>query len=272
MAHPLASGAPIHRAREGDVHGAATAAEPSSTRTVERALTLLAEVCASEGLTLAGAARLTELPASTALRLLRTLEAGAFVRRDSDGTFHPGPRVIQLGAMAFGRQSLATMAEPALHRIVAACGETAYVHIAGPPGSALTIAMVEGTWSVRHSSWVGHRVGTPGTALEAALAGVTGPQGFIALPSVAEPDVTAVAAPIERPVGRRVPRWAVAGVISVVGPTYRLTQERVDALGAIVSREARGLARAFAELEVPDPESTPSPTASGIAEAEVPAR
>ncbi|MEP6853055.1 MAG: helix-turn-helix domain-containing protein [bacterium] len=216
---------------------------------MERALALLAEVCDAQGLSLAAVARLVELPASTALRLLRTLEASAFVRRDLDGTFHPGPRVIQLGAMAFGRQSLATLAEPALRRIVAACGETAYVHIAGPPGSALTIAMVEGTWSVRHASWVGHRVATPGTALEAALGGTIGPDGFVALPSPAEPDVTAVASPIERPIGGRVPRWAVAGVISVVGPTYRLTRQRVDALGAIVSHEARELAGAFAALD-----------------------
>ena len=53
-----------------------------ATRTVERALALLSEVCAGEAVTLTECARHTGLPASTALRLLRTLESVGFVSRD----------------------------------------------------------------------------------------------------------------------------------------------------------------------------------------------
>lgn len=236
-------------------------ASASSTRTVERALALLAEVCDHERVTLAQCARSTHLPPSTALRLLRTLEARSFVRRDSDGSFHAGPRMIQLGAMTFGRQALATIADPALRRIVAECGETVYLLIAGPPGSAMTIGMAEGTFSVRHSSWVGHRIAIGGCAIGRTLAGEVGPLGYLAFPSPAEPDVTAVAAPVERPlagasarVARACPGGtsaAVAAVISVVGPTYRLDGERVRAVGSVVSREARALARAFDALGAP---------------------
>ena len=50
------------------------------TRTVERALALLATVCREDAPSLTECARSTELPPSTALRLLRTLERADFER------------------------------------------------------------------------------------------------------------------------------------------------------------------------------------------------
>jgi urocanate hydratase len=232
----------------------------NSTRTVDRALALLAEVCDHDSVSLAQCARSTHLPASTALRLLRTLEARSFVRRDEGGSFRAGPRMIQLGAMTFGRQALATLAEPSLRRIVAECGETAYLFIAGPPGSAMTIGMVDGTFSVRHSSWIGHRIPVGNCAIGRAMAGElnTGDEPsswYVAMPMPAEPDVTAIAAPIERPLiraasaGQSTHAQAIVGVISVVGPTYRLDDERISAIGSIVSRECRALGEAFASFD-----------------------
>ncbi|MCW2528392.1 MAG: IclR family transcriptional regulator [Pseudonocardiales bacterium] len=241
----------------------------NSTRTVDRALALLAEVCDHDSVSLAQCARSTHLPASTALRLLRTLEARAFVRRDEGGSFRAGPRMIQLGAMTFGRQALATLAEPALRRIVSECGETTYLFIAGPPGSALTIGMVDGTFSVRHSSWIGHRIPIGNCAIGRAMAGglnnssesngarEPARERFVAMPMPAEPDVTAIAAAVERPlIGASVPArrtradaHAVVGVISVVGPTYRLDDERIRAIGSIVSRECIALGESFASID-----------------------
>ena len=214
-----------------------------STRTVDRALALLAEVCAHDRVNLADCARRTALPASTALRLLRTLEAAGFISRDDDGNFHSGPRMVQLGALAYGRQRLVAVAEPAMRRIVAECGESTYLGVAGPAGMALYIGMVEGTYSVRHTSWVGRTVNVEGTALGAALSGRVGPQGFTALRSAVEADVAAVAAPIRR-AGSGADA-GVAGVISVVGPAYRLDESRLSQVGAIVSREAQALSRRF---------------------------
>ena len=74
----------------------------SSTRTVDRALGLLAVVCDNDAITLSDGARRAGLPASTALRLLRALEASGFVRRDEAGSYRPGPRLVQLGASALG--------------------------------------------------------------------------------------------------------------------------------------------------------------------------
>lgn len=217
---------------------AVPAAAASSTRTVQRALGLLAQVCAEGAISLTECARRVELPASTALRLLRTLESTGFVVRDDRGFFRPGPRMIQLGAAALGRQSLVGKAEPSLQRIVAETGESAYISVLGPGDTALYVGMVEGTYAVRHTSWVGRTVPLEGSAVGAALRGVVPKLGYIALRSSVEPDVTAIAAPIRRPGG-------IAGAISLVGPTYRIDDKKMSAFGRIVSREARVIAQQF---------------------------
>ena len=218
-----------------------------STRAVDRALSLLAEVCGQDSVNLADCARGTGLPASTALRLLRTLESTGFVHRDGAGSFHAGPRMIQLGALAYGRQNLVAEAEPAMRRIVSECGESTYLAVPGTVGTALYVGMVEGTYSVRHTSWVGRSVSTDGTAVGAAMAGWTGPDGFVALRSAVEVDVTAVAAPVRR-AGTRSSAGAgdpVAAVLCVVGPSYRLDENRLHDVGMIVTREARALSQRF---------------------------
>jgi IclR family transcriptional regulator, acetate operon repressor len=208
----------------------------SSTRTVDRALGLLAVVCDEEAVSLSECARRASLPASTALRLLRTLEGSGFVARGDDGSFRAGPRLVQLGASALGRHSLVGLAEPALRRIVAATGETAYLSIAGPKETAIYIAMVEGTRAVRHTSWVGRALPSADLAVGAALRGAVGPSGYIAERDRAEPDVTAIVAPIRRPGG------GIAGALSLLGPSYRIDDNAMHAYGQIVSTEAHALA------------------------------
>jgi IclR family acetate operon transcriptional repressor len=217
----------------------------TSTRTVDRALALLAEVCAQDSITLSECARRAALPASTALRLLRTLEGSGFVTRNDEGTFGAGPRLIQLGASALGRQTLVRLAEPALHRIVAATGESAYLSIAGPNNTAIYIAMVEGTHSVRHTSWIGRSVPLENLAVGRALNNLVPASGFVAERDRLEPDVTAIVAPIRRPGGAS---GGVAGALSVLGPTYRIDDETMLQYGQIAAAEAANLAR---QLGVP---------------------
>jgi urocanate hydratase len=206
----------------------------ASTRTVERALGLLAEVCAEGSISLSECARRAHLPTSTALRLLRTLEATGFVVRDSTGSFSAGARLIQLGAYAVGRQSLVRLAQPGMQRIVAATGETTYLSIAGPSETAIYIAMVEGTHAVRHTSWVGKSMPFANLAVGRALTGSVSADGYVAERDRVEPDVTAIAAPIRRSAG-------VAGALSLLGPTYRIDSRTMRKYGHIVSREAEAI-------------------------------
>ena len=216
-----------------------------STRTVDRALALLGQVCAEDSITLSECARRAELPASTALRLLRTLEGSGFVARDDLGSFRAGPRLIQLGAAAIGRNTLVRLAEPALLRIVGATGESAYLSIAGPNDTAIYIAMAEGTHSVRHTSWIGRSVPLNNLAVGRVLVGAVRNGDYVAERDRLEPDVTAIVAPLLRPGG-------VAGAVSVLGPTYRIDDDTMHRYGRIVADEAASLA---AQLGVPNPAS-----------------
>lgn len=210
----------------------------SSTRTVERALILLAEVCAAGPIALSECARRVKVPTSTALRLLRTLEGNDFVARDPDGLYDAGPRLLQIGAAALGRQDLLAMVRPALDRIVGQTGESSYLSVRGPVDTALYLDLVEGTHSIRHTSWVGRTVPLGGTAVGTVLQGHVGPKGYVAMRSAVEPDVTAIAAPIRRPGG-------IVGAISLVGPTYRIDEELMTTYGAIVTGEAVALSTQF---------------------------
>jgi urocanate hydratase len=210
-------------------------AAPQSTRTVDRALELLAAVCSEGSITLSECARRAQLPTSTALRLLRTLESSGFVVRDSGGSFSAGARLIQLGAFALGRQSLVRLAEPAMRRIVAATGESTYLSITGPGDTAIYIGMVEGTHAVRHTSWVGRSVPLANLAVGRALTGSVPAVGYVAQRDRMERDVTAIAAPIRRPGG-------IAGALSLLGPNYRIDDRTMHAYGHIVSCEAQAIA------------------------------
>jgi urocanate hydratase len=208
----------------------------SATRSVERALALLAAVCGGGSSTLAECARITDLPASTALRLLRTLEHGEFIARDAEGGYRAGPRMVQLGAQALAQEQLVQLCGPALQNLVSATGESAYLSVHGPGQTALYVAMIEGTHSIRHSSWVGRTIPLEGSAAGSALLDRVPERGYVVFRSSVERDVTAIAGPIRRPGG-------VAGALSIVGPDYRLDQPTSERYGRFLAREAASVAQ-----------------------------
>ncbi|TCP42625.1 IclR family transcriptional regulator [Tamaricihabitans halophyticus] len=212
--------------------------QPTATRSVDRALQLLAEVTDSGAVSLAEAARRANVPTSTALRLLRTLESWGFVRRAPDGEFAPGPRLLQLGVSALSADSLTSHAHAHLTDLCATTGESAYLAVPGPDDTALYLDQVATTKAIRHVSWVGRSVPLAGTAIGAALLGQVGDQGFTALRSTLEPDVTAVAAPVRISTGT----GEVVAALSVVGPSYRISDVDLAAFGGLVLEHANVLA------------------------------
>jgi IclR family transcriptional regulator, acetate operon repressor len=212
-----------------------------TARTVERALALLAAVSETAEISLSDCARRTALAPSTALRLLRTLEASGFVAREGGG-YRPGARLIQLGALALGRQSLVTLVRPSLQRIVERTGESTYFVTRGAGNTALYLAMVEGTHAIRHTSWVGRAIDLEDLAVEKALDGDVPANGYVAQRDRDSPDVTAIAAPVSWTGG-------VAGALNLLGPTYRMDEETMHTYGSIVAREAATLGRRLGAQE-----------------------
>ncbi|MDR1152454.1 MAG: helix-turn-helix domain-containing protein [Bifidobacteriaceae bacterium] len=203
-------------------------------RAVDRAMSLLAAVCESGPLALSDAARATGLPVSTASRLLKTLEAAGFVRRDADAAYGPGARILQLGALALSSQFLPEFAATAMERLAATTGESVYLAVPGHRSTALYVAITEGTHSVRHVNWVGRTVPLDGSAVGAVLRGLTPAKGYIAVRGGVEEDVTAIAAPI-------VLKSRTMAALTLLVPTYR-------AGVATVKDHGRRLAAATADL------------------------
>lgn len=216
-------------------HRPADAAAPA-TRTVERALELLeAAASATDGLTLTELAQQTGLSASTASRLLSTLQLHRFVTRTADGRFGAGPRLRQLAVSAMREDSLYELAGPHLIALARETQETANVGIALDDARVLYLRQHSSPQFVRVAGWTGRTIPRRDTALGAALDGRTGPEGFVVRRSAVEPDVTSIAAPIQGGGG------AIVGALSVLAPRYRTTEEQEQTYGRLVAAHAREL-------------------------------
>ena len=214
----------------------------TGTRTVERALTLLAAV-AEDGGTLSQLARAAELSPSTASRLLATLAGQELVRRDEHGRYHPGARLRQLAAASLRRDPLHELAGPHLSALAAETGETANLAVAADCRHVVYLRQVAGPKLVQTAAWVGRTVPSRGTALGAALRGEVDDHGYVARAGAVEPDVTSIAAPVFGPDGE------VAAALSVLAPSYRVTARRIDACGRAVARHAAELSRSLGAPE-----------------------
>ena len=208
-------------------------AEPS-TRTVERALALLATICDRGGANLADSARECDLAPSTALRLLRTLETSGFVTREQFGTYRPGSRIIQLGAQALSNESLVDLARPVMEKLVEETGESVYLSVEGHRATALYISIVEGTHSVRHASWVGRTVPLERSAAGRALRGRIPAEGYVVVERGVEADVTAIACPVYS-------QARTVAALSLVIPSYRLTASEATECGKMLASAAANL-------------------------------
>lgn len=201
-------------------------AEPS-TRTVERALALLASICDRGGANLVDSARDCELAPSTALRLLRTLETTGFVSKDESGIYRPGSRIIQLGAQALSDESLVDLARAAMEELSTDTGESVYLSVEGHAATALYIGIVEGTHSVRHASWVGRTVPLDISAAGHALQGKVPEAGYVVVERGVETDVTAIACPVYS-------QARIVAALSLVIPSYRLTASQATEYGRML--------------------------------------
>ncbi len=205
-------------------------AEPS-TRTVERALALLATICDRGGANLVDSARECELAPSTALRLLRTLETSGFVTKEEFGMYRPGSRIIQLGAQALSNEPLIDLARPAMEKLVEETGESVYLSVEGHRATALYIGIVEGTHSVRHTSWVGRTVPLDNSAAGQALRGQVPDCGYVVVERGVEADVTAIACPVYS-------QARIVAALSLVVPTYRITATKAAEYGRLLASGA----------------------------------
>lgn len=205
------------------------------TRTVDRALALVAIVADRGPITLTEAATEGYLSVSTAMRLLRTLESWQFVARNENGQYLVGRRMIEIGAQALSQERLYDLAGDVLADLTAETLETSYLGVPASDGTVIYLRQVESPRPVRHVGWVGRKVSFEGTAIGVVLSGKTPAIGYATNPAQASDDAVAFAAPV-------VVAEEVAGALSVVVPRFRLSEEVSVRIGSMVKQHAERLA------------------------------
>jgi len=210
----------------------------TGTRTVERALTLLAAVAQGGG-TLSQLARTANLSPTTASRLLATLAGQDLVRRDEHGRYHAGTRLRQLAAASLRTDPLHELAGSHLATLAAETGETANLAVAADSRQVVYLRQVASPRLVQTAAWAGRTIPRRGTALGAALRGDVGEHGYVARSGAVEPDVTSIAAPVHGADGE------IVAALSVLAPNYRMTARRVEACGRAVARRAAELSESL---------------------------
>lgn len=236
----------------------------STVQSVDRAIAIL-EILARQGAT-----RVTDLAAeldvhkSTAFRLLAALEQGGLVEQSGDrGRYRLGFGVVRLAGAATAQLDLAKESAPVCRRLAEEVGET--VNIAVPrDGDAVNISQVRGPSAISGHNWVGQRTPshatssgkvllafgalrlpeeparfTPLTVTDPALLGLDAIRlrGWAATVEELELGLNAVAAPIRGGDG------TVLAAVSVSGPSYRLTPERLPEVGELLADGAREISR-----------------------------
>ncbi len=222
-------------------------ADQLTVRAVQRAFDLLGCFSpTSPTLTLSEFARASGLAVSTVSRLLGTLEAAGFVARIESGRYVCGGRLVQIALTALHSTSVYDLAPPYLQKLTDRTGESAYL---GVPHKADEIIYTRQSLSprtIKHAAWLGRVVPRDRTAIGAAAGGRTGPGGFVSTRDTIEPDTTAVAAPVRGADG------TIVAALSVVGPTYRISDAQLRRFGRWVAEAAGELSRALGAFSSQD--------------------
>ncbi|GDY30987.1 IclR family transcriptional regulator [Gandjariella thermophila] len=138
------------------------------SQSLDRGLILLGELSRRGPRTLDELARALGVHKTTALRLLRTLEAHRFVRREEPRHYRLGSALFDLANQALEERDVRRAAEPALRELNAATGHT--VHLASyEGGEAIYIDKFDGRHPVRMYSRVGRRAPLHCTAVGKVL-------------------------------------------------------------------------------------------------------
>ncbi len=239
-----------------------------SIRAVERALdVLLCFTSQTSELTMSQISELIGINKSTVHRLLSTLEGKRFVERDpSTGVYRPGLRLLQMASLAMEQNSLRRLAAPFLHDLCNQYREN--VNLALLDGAdVIYVDVIEGSQRVKLAAVPGQRLPAFCTAsgkailaflsedhvkhvLERGMPGytqttITSPEefledvheirrrGFAISEQEFEDGINAIAVPIcNQPIAS----------VSIAGPAYRLTRERMFEIGPNLLVTAKNIA------------------------------
>lgn len=170
-------------------------------------------------------------PVSTTQRLINTLTVIGMLRRQKDGRYTFGIDLVRISVCALKSQQLYDLVQAPLERLASETGETAGFAVANGGDGAIYLRQVTSPKAMHHAGWLGRTVPGKGTAIGTALYGTMPQAGFCATRKTVEEGVTAIASPIVGPGGD------VVGAINIVGPTFRISDEDIERIGALLVKE-----------------------------------
>src|SRR5689334_3124586 len=223
-------------------------ATETGTQAIERAAQLLVSVVeARQPPSIGELSARAGLPKSTTSRLVGALERNGLVQRLGErGRLRPGPVLLRY-ASRDASQALVELAQPSLHRLADASGETINLAVPGPDGVE-HLAQEDTAHFVGVTDWVGRRVpfelaangkcflAFGGAATASPELQVVRARGYATSIDELELGLSAVAAPVLGPDGDAL------AALSISGPTARLNSERIARLAPLLVDEARRLA------------------------------
>jgi len=243
-----------------------------SIRAVERALDVL--MCFTNQtpeLSMTQISELVGINKSTVHRLLATLEGKRFVERDpATGAYRPGIRLIQMAFLTMEHNDLRRLAAPYLHKLCEQHHENVNLSILDD-SDVVYVEVIESSQRVKLAASPGQRLPAFCTAsgkailafmseenvkriLEGGMPRYTQntilsqkiyfenihraqEQGFALSEQEFEEGINAIAAPIFTSNGKPI------ASISIAGPAYRLTRERMIEIGPSLVDTANSIAR-----------------------------
>ena len=206
----------------------------SGVGVIDKAVALLTAVD-SDPLGLGDLVERTGLSRATAHRLASALEAHGLLRRDGDGRFALGSRVLSLGRAAADGWPLAAAAAPALAALRDVTGESAQLYVRDG-ASRVCVASLESPHGLRTIVGTGETLPLHQGSGGRVLMGETGPDGWLASVAERETGVASVSAPVLDGAG------TVVAAVSVSGPIDRLTGDPGPAHGPAVAVAALRIA------------------------------
>lgn len=214
-------------------------ASVSGVGVLDKAVDVLAALEAGP-LPLTGLVERTGMPRATAHRLAVALEAHGLVRRDDEGRFTLGLRLVALGRAARDGLPIAEAATPALERLRDETGESAQLYVR-EDGRRVCVLSLESPHGLRTIVAVGASLPLGVGSAGRILAGDdVGRRGWVESVEEREPGVASVSAPVHAPDG------SVVAAVGVSGPVNRTTRQPGKRYGDAVAAAARAVERALA--------------------------
>lgn len=207
----------------------------SGVGVIDKAIGVLAAV-EHEPLALTALVERTGFSRATAHRLASALESHGLLRRDAEGRFTLGTRLVSLGEAAERAWPIAEAAGPALADLRDATGESAQLYVRDG-GRRICVASLESPHGLRTIVAAGAVLPLDQGSGSRALTGDVGPDGYVVSVGEREAGVASVSAPIHS-------GTTVVAAVSVSGPIERLTRDPGPTFGPSVVIAASDIADA----------------------------